>query len=876
MKRRRKKLMVIIPVAVVCVAGAGTVGYFKVAHTKPVQNVTVQAQSAEAKKGNLSKTIVGTGNLELAEAEDQDAPSGLEISEVMVESGDEVKEGDVLAVVDESSILEAMEQVQDEISQLDESIQEYQDSDEENVIESSVSGRVKKINVSAGSDVSDTMVSDGALMVLSLDGKMAVSLSGVSGVSAGDSVTVTLSSGTQVTGTVDSVSGKDCVVTLTDNGTTYGDTVTVTDSSGQELGSGELTIHEPLEITGTSGTVSAVNVSENASVSEGTTLLTLEGSANETQYQELLAKREARTATLKKLIQLKADPEIKAEISGTVQSVNVSAGSSTTTDSSSGSSSGSSGSGKAVSQMSYVVSGSVSVVRCSDTGAAVSSDSVTDISESDMNSQEAGETDTEQQTEIVALASSDAYFSSDVNGEEDSSGEDTAETSTTLQFAIATEGTSTASSLVIAAPVTGQMPVTSVSATDGSYTGTVAWNPGDGSFQEKTVYQAVVTLTAGDGYVFQAGSISQIALGTVSGISVSQDGKSMSFQITFPETAAAEDIKKDDSGNGNDSTTDGKSTDDNKDNDADQVTDGADGQSGTDSADNGTDSASGNSGTDGNSTQSGNNQSGGSAASGNSGGTSVSDASGSSSGASQTGDSQETDSSTSGTELSASEYSTDVALFTISPDDTMTLEVSVDEQDINSVEIGQEAVVTFDAIEDEEFTGEVTEIGNTASVNGGVAKYTVSVSVPKDEEMKQGMNASATITIENRENVITIPVNALQEKGDKVFVYTEKDEDGNLSGETEVTTGLSDGTTVEITEGLSEGDTVYYNKSGNTDSGNGNDSGMPDGMGDFGDMSGDPGGNSDSGNSGGPGGNGGGPGGSGSSGGNGGGTPPNM
>lgn len=225
--------------------------------------------------------------------------------------------------------------------------------------------------------------------------------------------------------------------------------------------------------------------------------------------------------------------------------MNVSAGSSTTTDSSSGSSSGSSGSGKTVSQMSYVVSGSVSVVRCSDTGAAVSSDSVTDISESDMNSQEAGETDTEQQTEIVALASSDAYFSSDVDGEEDSSGEDTAETSTTLQFAIATEGTSTASSLVIAAPVTGQMPVTSVSATDGSYTGTVAWNPGDGSFQEKTVYQAVVTLTAGDGYVFQAESISQIALGTVSGISVSQDGKSMSFQITFPETAAAEDIKKD-------------------------------------------------------------------------------------------------------------------------------------------------------------------------------------------------------------------------------------------------------------------------------------------------------------------------------------------
>ena len=132
------------------------------------------------------------------------------------------------------------------------------------------------------------------------------------------------------------------------------------------------------------------------------------------------------------------------------------------------------------------------------------------------------------------------------------------------------------------------------------------------------------------------------------------------------------------------------------------------------------------------------------------------------------------------------------------------------------------------------------------------------------------MNASATITIENRENVITIPVNALQEKGEKIFVYTEKDEDGNLSGETEVTTGLSDGSTVEITEGLSEGDTVYYSKTGNTDSGNSSDSGMP---GDMDGMSGGPGGNSDSGNGGGFGENGG-PGGGGNRGG--GGTPPNM
>ena len=57
MKRRRKKIMLIIPAAVICVAGAGTVGYFKVAHTKPVQNVTAQAQSAEAKKGIFPRQL---------------------------------------------------------------------------------------------------------------------------------------------------------------------------------------------------------------------------------------------------------------------------------------------------------------------------------------------------------------------------------------------------------------------------------------------------------------------------------------------------------------------------------------------------------------------------------------------------------------------------------------------------------------------------------------------------------------------------------------------------------------------------------------------------------------------------------------------------
>ena len=69
--------------------------------------------------GNISDTIIGTGNLELDEAQAVTIPSGLTVSEVYVESGDQVSAGTVLASVDKSSVLSAVKTVQEEINELD-------------------------------------------------------------------------------------------------------------------------------------------------------------------------------------------------------------------------------------------------------------------------------------------------------------------------------------------------------------------------------------------------------------------------------------------------------------------------------------------------------------------------------------------------------------------------------------------------------------------------------------------------------------------------------------------------------------------------------------------------------------------------------------
>jgi len=160
----------------------------------------------------------------------------------------------------------------------------------------------------------------------------------------------------------------------------------------------------------------------------------------------------------------------------------------------------------------------------------------------------------------------------------------------------------------------------------------------------------------------------------------------------------------------------------------------------------------------------------------------------------------------------------ETSVCSISSGSSVVVNISVDELDILSVEEGQTAVITLDALEGEEFEGEISKVSASASAsNGGSVKYAVEISLERMSNMMLGMSASATIYVQEARDTIVIPVSALQESGDTTFVYTELDRKGNMSGEVEVTTGYSDGSLVQITSGLVEGETVYYLKSESTD-----------------------------------------------------------
>ncbi len=714
------------------IVGAGVISFgiysVKGITAREVTDQKMTVQKAQAEKGNISNTIVGTGNLQLQEGEAVVIPSGIIVDEVKVESGDAVFKGDVLAVVNQASVLHAMESVQEQIEELDEKIDESRGAEEISSIKSKVDARVKKIFVQKGQEISDCMMEQGALILLSLDGYLEIEIETNADLAKGDSVSVLRSDGTQKEGTVEHVSEGRCTILCSDSGVGIGEQVTAADTQGNTIGTGSTSIHQQLAVTAASGTVEEICVSEDQKVYTGTVLLTVDDGGLSLEYQEQMEQRQEMTESLQTLIKLSQSGAITAESDGIVQAVNVSAES----------------------------------------------------------SQSGSESQTLQISKNTAALVGSLADESNENAKED--------TEEALSIEITDSGMSDKTLLAVKTPETGKKPQTEVKAEDGSYEGTIVWKPGDNAFKENTSYQASLTLYAGAGYVFASDSIRKVKTGVLSGVTVSEDRKSLSLQITYPFTIAAE--KEEDEKQAEESSKKENSKEADTASDVEFQTQQE------------TDIQNGNAA----SNENGQAQNGGGMSQGSADSAADSGSSGVRTAAASV--SVQTESQEEDTE--AADSGSMVTAFTLAAVDTMVLAVNVDELDINSVATDQQAEITLDAIEGESFSGTVTKVGNSASsTSGGVAKYTVEISIPRDEKMKEGMNASAVITIEERENAVTVPVNALQERGNRVFVYTQADSEGNLSGEQEVATGLSDGDKVEITEGLLEGDIVYYQKTGN-------------------------------------------------------------
>ncbi len=147
-----------------------------------------------------------------------------------------------------------------------------------------------------------------------------------------------------------------------------------------------------------------------------------------------------------------------------------------------------------------------------------------------------------------------------------------------------------------------------------------------------------------------------------------------------------------------------------------------------------------------------------------------------------------------------------------SPSD-LQIDFGVNEYDAARIKIGQKAIITGDGFGDKIYNGEVIKIAPSASVmqtsrgNETVVKTTIKIIDP-DDNIKPGFSAAVEITVEDRKNVILLPLECVieGEKGKRVMVV----KDGDIS-EREVKTGIENELYTEIIQGLNEGEEVLQN-----------------------------------------------------------------
>lgn len=140
----------------------------------------------------------------------------------------------------------------------------------------------------------------------------------------------------------------------------------------------------------------------------------------------------------------------------------------------------------------------------------------------------------------------------------------------------------------------------------------------------------------------------------------------------------------------------------------------------------------------------------------------------------------------------------------------MVIESNIPESDVVKLQIGQIAVVTFDALTPNDiYEAQIVKIDPASTVIQDVVYYAIKLSLTNvDERLKPGMSANIYIHTAERENVLMIPLRAVETSGMFKFVKV-LDPDGVTTSQFKIETGLEgDEGMVEVTKGLKEGQKV--------------------------------------------------------------------
>lgn len=186
-------------------------------------------------------------------------------------------------------------------------------------------------------------------------------------------------------------------------------------------------------------------------------------------------------------------------------------------------------------------------------------------------------------------------------------------------------------------------------------------------------------------------------------------------------------------------------------------------------------------------------------------GSGSSDSTGSSGSSGSSGTGASSTASTGSSSSSSSDTSSSSAV-TIVSTNRFIVDGTVSADDASKVKKGLQAEITVSGVSDTVY-GTVSDVGLVAQASSsGSAVFPVTIEVTgARKDLYAGTSATATITVKQRSDVLTVTSRAIRSDGDSAYV--EKVVDG-ATVKTPVTVGEVYGATTEITKGLKAGDTV--------------------------------------------------------------------
>ena len=319
-KRNRRIRRIVIILAVVTLLLVYAVNTLQKRVRETVAAQTDAIKSTVAVIGTVSTTVSGSGTIRDIDTEEISVPAGVKITEVLVESGDKVLSGDVLATVENADVLNALADVQKQIDAKDAEMENAASEAVDEILRAKVSGRIKKIYTQPGDGVAACMVRNGALAVISRDGYMALEIEN-SSLKTGDTVSLLRADGSTLTGEVDRIYSGKAVILTDDRQPEVGEELTVKNSAGVILGHAAVYIHSPVRVTGYTGTVDYLSVKENDNVWEGASIFRLRDTKTPARYDSIVKEREELEKTLLALLTIYRDGALCAPFDGTVLTV---------------------------------------------------------------------------------------------------------------------------------------------------------------------------------------------------------------------------------------------------------------------------------------------------------------------------------------------------------------------------------------------------------------------------------------------------------------------------------------------------------------------------------------------------------------------------